>query len=108
MIAKTNNQKKNIGRHARQRWASATAPQHTGADTCQTGSGAGKRFGAKSDPGRRRSNHAWTEDQEGRRKRAKIDVVGGWRVHTADDTPSSHAQSELPHLKPQLMAQSGA
>ena len=29
--------------------------------------GAGKRSGAKSDPVRRRSNHAWTEDQAGRK-----------------------------------------
>ena len=43
--------KKQIGHHARPRRASATAPLRTGADTCRTGSGAGKRCGAKSDPG---------------------------------------------------------
>ena len=39
----------------------------------------------------RRGKHAWMEDQAGRRKRANIDAVGGWRVHTADDTPSRNA-----------------
>ena len=82
---------KQIGHHARPRRAPATAPLRTGADTCKTGSGAGKRSGAKSDPVRRRSNHACTEDQAGRRKRDNIDVVGGWRVHTADDTPSRNS-----------------
>ena len=52
------NNNKKVGHHARPRRASATAPLHTGADTCKTGSGAGKRAGAKSDPVRRRSNHA--------------------------------------------------
>ena len=81
---------KKIGHHARPRRASATASLRTGADMCITGSGAGRRSGAKSNPGRRRSNHAWTEDQleASKRKRANIDAVGGWRVHTSDDTPS--------------------
>ena len=60
--------KKQIGHHATPRRASATAPLRTGADTCKTGSGAGKRSGAKSDPVRRRSNRAWTEDQAGKSK----------------------------------------
>ena len=64
-------------------------PLRTGADTCKTGLGAGKRAGAKSDLVRRRSNHAWTEDEAGRQKRANIDAVGGWHVHTADDTPTT-------------------
>ena len=63
----------------------------------QTGSGAGKRSGAKLDPVRRRSSRAWTEDQAGRRKRANIDAVGGWRVHTADDTPSRNAATRSKH-----------
>ena len=62
-------QTKQIGHPATPRRASATAPLRTGADTCKTGSGAGKRSEAKSDPVRRRSNHAWTEDQAGRQKR---------------------------------------
>ena len=44
--------------HARPRQASAAAPLRTGADMCKTGSAAGKRSGAKSDPVRRRRNHA--------------------------------------------------
>ena len=40
---------------------------------CQTGSGAGKCAGAKSNTVRRRSNHARTEDQAGREKRANGD-----------------------------------
>ena len=88
---------KENGHHARPRRASATAPLRTGADKCKTGSGAGKRSGAKSDPVRRRSNHAWTEDQAGRRKRANIAAVGGWRVHTADDTPSRNAATRSKH-----------
>ena len=86
-----------IGHHARPRRASATAPLRTGADTCKTGSGAGKRSGAKSDPVRRRSNHAWTEDQASKRKRANKDAVGSWRVHTADDTPSRNAATRSKH-----------
>ena len=34
------------------------------------------KTGAKSDPVRRQSNHAWTEDQAGKRKRTNIGVVG--------------------------------
>ena len=75
--------KKQIGHHARPRRASTTVPLRTGADTCKTGSGAGKRSGAKADSVRRRSNHAWMEDQAGQRKRANTDVVGGWRVRTS-------------------------
>ena len=60
--------KSQIGHHARPRRASATAPLRTGADTCKTGAGAGKRAGAKSAPVRRRSNHAWMEDQAGKRE----------------------------------------
>ena len=48
-------------------------------------------FGPKSDPVRRRSNHAWTDDQAGRRERVNIDPVGGCRVHTADASPSRNA-----------------
>ena len=80
--------KQQFGNYARPRRASATAPLRTGADTCKTGSGAGKRAGAESETVHRRSNHARTEDQAGKRKRANIDAVGGWRVHTADDTPT--------------------
>ena len=87
----TKKKKKQIGHHARPRRASATAPLRAAADMCKTGSGAGKRSGAKADPVRRRSSHAWTEDQAGMRKRANIDAAGGWRVHTADDTPSRNA-----------------
>ena len=57
---------KKIGHHARPRRASASAPLRTGADMCKTGSGPGKGAGAKSNTGRRRSNHARTEDQVGR------------------------------------------
>ena len=92
--------KNQIGHHARPRRASATvtAPLRTGADTCKTGSGAGKRSKAKSDPACRRSNHAWTEDHAGGQKRANIDAVGGWRVHTADDRPSRNAATGPKHL----------
>ena len=86
-----------IGHHAGPRRATATAPLRTGADTCQTGSGAGKGSGAKADPVHRRSNHAWTEDQTDRRKRANVDAVGGWRVHTVDDTPSKNAVTRSKH-----------
>ena len=78
------NKKKQIGRHARPRRALATALLHTGADTCKTGSSAGKRAGAKSDPVRRRSNHAWMEGQAGMRKRAKTrSGAGGCTPQTA-------------------------
>ena len=79
------------------RRASATPPLRTGADMCRTGSGAGKRSGAKSYPVRRRSSHAWTEDQAGRRIHANIDAVGGWRVHTADNTRSRNAATRSKH-----------
>ena len=51
----------------------------------------------KINPARRRSKHAWTKDQAGRQKRAKIDAVGGWRVHTADGTPSRNAATRSKH-----------
>ena len=89
--------KKQTGHHDRPRRASATATLRTGADMCKTGSGAGKRSGAKSDPVRRRSNHEWMEDQAGKRKRANIDAVGGWWVHTADATPSRNAATRSKH-----------
>ena len=41
---------------------------------CKIGSGAGKCAGAKSNTVRRRSNHARTEDQAGREKRANTDA----------------------------------
>ena len=91
------NGKKQSGHHARPRRASATAPPRTGADTCKTGSGAAKRSGAELEPVRRRSSHAWTEDQAGKRRCANTDVVGGWRVHTADDTPSRSAATRPKH-----------
>ena len=53
--------------------------------------------GAKSDPVRRRSNHAWTDDQAGKRRCANTDTVGGWRVHTACDTPSMNAATRPMH-----------
>ena len=37
------------------------------------------------------------EDQAGKRKRANTDAVGGWRVHTADDTPSRNAATRPKH-----------
>ena len=43
---------------------------------CKTGSAAGKCAGAKSNTVRRRSNHARTEDQTGREKRANTDASG--------------------------------
>ena len=58
---------------------------------CKTGSGAGKCAGAKSNTLRRRSSHARTEDQAGREKRANTDAAGGWRLHTAVDTPRRNA-----------------
>ena len=88
---------KRIGHHARPRRASATATLLTGVDTCKTGSGAGKRSGAISYPVRRRRSRAWTEDQASRRKRANTDGVGGWRLHTADDTPSRNAATRSKH-----------
>ena len=90
---------KQIRHHARPRRASAAAPRRTGAHTCKTESGAGKRVGAKSGLGRRRSRHVWTEDQVGKQKRANIDAVGGGRVHTADDTPSRNAATRSKHCK---------
>ena len=51
-------------------------PTHTG-DTCKTGSGANKRSGAESDPVCWRSNHAWTEEQAGKRKRVNSDAARG-------------------------------
>ena len=89
---------KQIGHHARPRRASATAPLRTGADTCKTGSAAGKCAGAKSNIARRRSNHARTEDQAGREKRANTDASGEWRVHTAVDTPRRNAATRSKHL----------
>ena len=65
---------------------------------CKTGSAAGKRAGAKSNTVRRRSNHARTEDQAGREKRANTDASGGWRVHTAVDTPRRNAATRSKHL----------
>ena len=51
----------------------------------------------KTSPVRRRSNHTWMEDQAGKRKCANIDALGGWRVHTADDTPSRNAATRSKH-----------
>ena len=65
---------------------------------CKTGSGAGKCAGAKSNTVRRRSNHARTDDQAGREKRANTDAAGGWRVHTAVDTPRRNAATRSKHL----------
>ena len=65
---------------------------------CKTGSGAGKCAGAKSNTVRKRSNHARTEDQAGRQKRANTDAAGGWRVHTADGTPRRNAPTRSKHL----------
>ena len=77
---KKNSYKKKTVRTSRQtQAASATAPLRTGADMCKTVSGAGKCAGAKSNTVRRRSNHARTEDQAGREKRANTDAAGGWR-----------------------------
>ena len=62
MLLPNSGKKKQIGHHARPRRASATAPLRTGADTCKTGSGAGKHAGAKSDaiPRRTHSTKTWT------------------------------------------------
>ena len=65
---------------------------------CKTGSSAGKCSGAKSNTVRKRSNHARTEDQAGRQKLANTDAAGGWRVHTADDTPRRNAVIRSKHL----------
>ena len=82
--------KKQIGYHfryhARPRRASATAPLRTGADMRKTGSGAGKRSGAKSDPVRRQDNHAWTEDQAGRRNRTNRRGRGLAGAHRSQHT----------------------
>ena len=59
--------------------------------------GAGKRAGANSKPVRSQSIHAWTEEQAGKRKCANADAVRGWRVHTADNTPSSNAATRSKH-----------
>ena len=91
--------KKQIGHHARPRRVSATAPLSTGADMCKIGSGAGKCAGAKSNTVRRRSNHARTEDQADSEKRANTDAAGGWRVHTADDTPRRNAATRSKQQK---------
>ena len=52
---------------------------------------------SKPEPVRRRSSYARTEDQSGTRKRANIYTVGGWRVHTADETPSRNAAARSKH-----------
>ena len=83
---------KQIGHHARPRRASAAGARW------QTGSGAGKCAGAKSNTVRRRSNHARTEDQAGREQRANIDAAGGRRVHTAVNTPRRTAATRSKHL----------
>ena len=36
-------------------------------------------------------------DQAGKRKCVNLDVVGGWRVHTAEDTPSRNAATTSQH-----------
>ena len=93
-------EKKQIRHHARPKPASATAFLRTalGADMCKTGSAAGKCARAKSNTVRRRSNHARTEDQAGREKRANTDASGGWRVHTAVDTLRRNAATRSKHL----------
>jgi len=48
---------------------------------CITGSGAGKRAGATSEPVRRRSNYEWSDDQAGRQRPANTDVDEGIRMH---------------------------
>ena len=95
---KKERKKKQIGHHARPRRASATASLRTGADICKTGSAAGKCAGAKSNTARRRSNHARTEDQVGREKRANTNASGEWRVHTTVDTPRRNAATRSKHL----------
>ena len=65
---------------------------------CKTGSGAGKCAGVKSNTVRRRSNYVRTEDQAGGEKRANTDAAGGWRVHTAVDTPRRNAATRSKHL----------
>ena len=55
--------KKQIGHHARPRRASTTVPLRTGADTCKTGSGAGKRSGAKADSVGGATTHGWRTRQ---------------------------------------------
>ena len=55
-----------IGLHARPRWAAATAPLHTGADTCRTGPGAGNAPGqsqTRSVGGA--TTHGWRTRQAG-------------------------------------------
>ena len=88
---KNKTKKIQIGHHTIPSGVSATAPLRTEVDMCRTGEGAGKRAEAKSEPVRRRSNHARTEDRALKRKCANTGAVGGWRVHTADDTPSRNA-----------------
>ena len=41
---------------------------------------------------------ARTEDQAGRGKRANTNAAGGWRVHTAVDTPRRNAATRPKHL----------
>ena len=83
-----------IGNHARPSRASATAPHRGGHVENRIRR---KRSGASSDTVRGRSNHAWTEDQAGKRKCANIDAVGGWQVYTADDTLSRNAATRSKH-----------
>ena len=95
--ATSTGERKQIGHHARPWRAPPTASQRTGTDKCKRGSGAGKRAGAKAETVRWRSNHARVEDQAGRQKGANKYAVGGWRVHTADDTPCRNAARTSKH-----------
>ena len=67
---------------------------------CKTGSGAGKRSGynrTRSVGGATTHCMARMDDQAGKRKRDNTDAVRGWRVHTADNTPSRDAATRSKH-----------
>ena len=103
--AELGGKKRKIGRHARPRQASATAPLRTGADMCRTGAGARSSAGADIEPNRRRSNYEWTDAQAERRRLANTDADGGSREHAADDTPSKNAAIRARHCN--FMRQGG-
>ena len=72
---------------------------------CRTGIGAGSSAGADKGPDRRQSNHAWTDDQAGRRRLANTDSDGGSLVHAADVTPSKNTATRGTHYN--FMRQGG-
>ena len=74
---------------------------------CKTYVGAGSSAGAEKEPGRRQSNHEWTDDQAGRRRLANTGSDAGSLelVHAADETPSKNTATRDNHCN--FMCQGG-